>query len=131
MEGGHRPPFFCPEFVDKIRTEDQGNGTMNNRPDKAQAGFTLIELMIVVAIIGILASVAISSYQTYTIRAQVTEGLSMASMAKTPITDSFLETGEAPHGRRSLAGCHRFGRFGFDSRGCCSVAGGAGTRAHS
>ena len=64
-------------------------------------GFTLIELMIVMAIIGILASIAISSYQVYTIRAQVTEGLSMAAAAKTPIVDAYLQTGTAPPDRAS------------------------------
>jgi len=64
-----------------------------------QSGFTLIELMIVIAIIGILASVAISSYQTYTVRAQVTEGLSLAGNAKVPIVDAFTVTGEAPANR--------------------------------
>ncbi len=53
-------------------------------------GFTLIELMIVVAIIGILAAIAIPAYQDYTIRAQVTEGINMGALAKTPITDAFL-----------------------------------------
>lgn len=53
-----------------------------------QKGFTLIELMIVVAIIGILAAVALPAYQDYTVRAKVTEGLSLASSAKTAIAEN-------------------------------------------
>ncbi len=53
-----------------------------------QQGFTLIELMIVVAIIGILAAVAIPAYQDYTVRARVTEGLSMAAAAKTTVSEN-------------------------------------------
>ena len=63
---------------------------------KAQQGFTLIELMIVVAIIGILAAVALPAYQDYTIRAQASEGLSLAEAAKTAISETFSNTGVAP-----------------------------------
>ena len=62
-------------------------------------GFTLIELMIVVAIMGILASLAISTYQTYTIRSQVSEALGMAAGAKTPVIDAFNQTGKPPADR--------------------------------
>ncbi len=66
---------------------------------KQNQGFTLIELMIVVAIIGILASIAVSAYQTYTVRAQVAEALNMAAGAKAPVVDAFNTTGSPPADR--------------------------------
>jgi type IV pilus assembly protein PilA len=64
--------------------------------NKLQKGFTLIELMIVVAIIGILAAIAIPAYQDYTIRAKVTEGLNLADSAKTAVAESFQSAGLVP-----------------------------------
>jgi type IV pilus assembly protein PilA len=68
---------------------------------KLQKGFTLIELMIVVAIIGILAAIAIPAYQDYTIRAQVSEGMNLAAAAKAAVAESFLNRGTAPLNRRA------------------------------
>ena len=61
-----------------------------------QKGFTLIELMIVVAIVGILAAIAIPAYQDYTIRARVTEGLSLASSAKMAVSETAITNNELP-----------------------------------
>lgn len=75
------------------------SGALKKHSVSSQDGFTLIELMIVVAILGILASVAMGAYQTYTIRAQVSEGILLAANAKVPIVDAFQNNGEAPADR--------------------------------
>ena len=61
-----------------------------------QQGFTLIELMIVIAIIGILAAIAIPAYQDYVVRSQVSEGLSLADGSKTAIAEFYSNTGHLP-----------------------------------
>jgi len=63
---------------------------------KEQQGFTLIELMIVVAIIGILAAIAIPAYQDYTIRAQISEGLTLAGGAKAALSEYYFDRGAWP-----------------------------------
>lgn len=67
---------------------------VHTEADKIQQGFTLIELMIVVAIIGILAAIAIPSYQDYTARAQVSEGMSLTTAFKTTLTEYYSSTGD-------------------------------------
>lgn len=69
---------------------------------KAQQGFTLIELMIVVAIIGILAAIAIPAYQDYTIRSQASEGPTLAGGLKTAIAEFFADRGAWPANNAAL-----------------------------
>lgn len=61
-----------------------------------QQGFTLIELMIVIAIVGILAAVALPAYQDYTVRAKMSEALAIAAEAKTSISEYYISTGNLP-----------------------------------
>jgi type IV pilus assembly protein PilA len=84
---------------------------------KVQQGFTLIELMIVVAIIGILAAIAIPAYQNYTIRSQVTEGLSLADGWKTAISEYFAQNGTFPTGVSTAGGVGKIAAAALSSTG--------------
>ena len=68
---------------------------------KQQKGFTLIELMIVIAIIGILAAIAIPAYQDYTVRSKVAEGLNLAGAAKLAVSEVYDSLGTMPASQAS------------------------------
>jgi len=96
---------------------------------RLNSGFTLIELMIVVAIIGILAAVAIPQYQNYVARAQVSEALVLASGAKTALAEYVSTTGEFPaDGTTEFMGLDLTGVVGnyVSSVGYTSLGGGNG-----
>lgn len=83
-------------------------------------GFTLIELMIVVAIIGILAAVALPAYQDYTVRARVTEGLALASGVKTTVSENIAND---PATTTRCAGVNTNVRGNVQSLGCADTTG--------
>jgi type IV pilus assembly protein PilA len=88
---------------------------------KTQQGFTLIELMIVVAIVGILAALALPAYQDYTIRSKISEGLARGAEAKTSIAEYFSSKGHMPDDT-STAGFNSIGSGMVSSVTCASAS---------
>ncbi len=93
---------------------------------KVQKGFTLIELMIVIAIVGILAAVALPAYQDYTVRAKTSEAMALLGEAKTTIAEYYISNGKLPStqgvsGIRTTIGTNNVKSIGWDSSGKITV----------
>lgn len=76
--------------------QDQTSQMPASKSQQAESGFTLIEVMVVVAIIGILVAVAVPQYQDYIARSRIVEGMNLSSSAKLAVTEAFASRGTVP-----------------------------------